>query len=75
MPMDCLKEVGIQGHDEAQAFADAIAHAPDNEREAEALSRAAYDDVFSVPSSRVSRDEALRTACVLLCQNPLAPSS
>lgn len=75
MPMDCLKEVGTEAHHERQAFGDAIAHALDNEREAEALSRAAYDDVFFVPASRVSRDEALTTVYVLRCKSPFAPSS
>ena len=62
MPMDRLKEVGIQAYDEPQAFADAIIQALQSEHEAQALSRAAYDNVFSVRASSASRDEALRAA-------------
>jgi glycosyltransferase involved in cell wall biosynthesis len=62
MPMDHLKAAGIQAHDGPQAFADAIVHALGIEREAQALSRAAYDNVFSVRASSASRDEALRAA-------------
>jgi glycosyltransferase involved in cell wall biosynthesis len=71
MPMDRLKEAGIQAHDEPQAFADAIVHALCSEREAQALSRAAYDKVFSVQASFASRDEALRTATALHQPLPL----
>jgi glycosyltransferase involved in cell wall biosynthesis len=62
MPMERLKAAGIQAYDEPQAFADAIVDALRSEREAQALSRAAYDDVFSVRASWVSRDQALRAA-------------
>lgn len=62
MPMDRLMKAGIQGHDEPQAFADAIVHALYAEREAQALSLVAYDNVFSVRASSASRDEALRVA-------------
>jgi glycosyltransferase involved in cell wall biosynthesis len=62
MPMDRLKAAGIYAHDDPQDFADAIVHALCSEREAQALSRAAYDNVFSVRASSASRDEALRTA-------------
>jgi glycosyltransferase involved in cell wall biosynthesis len=65
MPMDRLKEVGIQAYDEPQAFADAIVRALSSEREAQALSLAAYEKVFSFQVSNVSRDEALRAANVL----------
>jgi len=60
MPMDRLQVAGIQTHDEPQAFADAIVYALCAEREAQALSRAAYDNVFSVRASFASRDEALQ---------------
>jgi glycosyltransferase involved in cell wall biosynthesis len=60
MPMDRLNAVGIQAHDEPQAFADAIVRALGNEHEAQTLSRAAYDRVFSVPATFASRDEAMR---------------
>jgi len=62
MPMDRLKAAGFKAHDEPQAFADAIVHALCSDREAQALSRAAYDNVFSVRASSASRDEALRAA-------------
>jgi polysaccharide biosynthesis protein PslH len=62
MPMERLKEAGMQAHDEPQAFADAIVHALSNEREAQARSRAAYDSVFSPRASSASRDEALQAA-------------
>jgi glycosyltransferase involved in cell wall biosynthesis len=71
MPMERLKEVGIQAHDEPQAFADAIVHALCSEREAQALSRAAYDKVFSVRASFDSRDEALRAATASRQRVPL----
>jgi len=71
MPMERLKEVGIQAHDEPQAFADAIVHALCNEREAQALSRVAYDNVFSVRASFDSRDEALRAATASRQRVPL----
>jgi glycosyltransferase involved in cell wall biosynthesis len=64
MPMERLNAVGIQAHDDPQAFADAIVHALCNEREAQVLSRAAYDSVFSVPATFASRDEALRATNV-----------
>jgi glycosyltransferase involved in cell wall biosynthesis len=62
MPMDRLKAAGIQAHDAPQAFADAIVHALRTEREAQALSLVAYDNVFSVSASSASRDQALRAA-------------
>jgi glycosyltransferase involved in cell wall biosynthesis len=71
MPMERLKEAGMQAHDEPQAFADAIVHALCSEREAQALSRAAYDNVFSVRASFASRDEALRTATASCQPMPL----
>ena len=71
MPMEGLKEAGIQAHDKPQAFADAIVHALCSEREAQALSRAAYDKVFSVRASFDSRDEALRAATASRQRVPL----
>ena len=62
MPMDRLKATGIQVHDEPQAFADAIVRALCSEREAQALSSAAYDTVFSARASFAARDEVLRAA-------------
>jgi glycosyltransferase involved in cell wall biosynthesis len=62
MPMERLKQAGIQAHDEPQAFADAIVHALCAEREAQALSLVAYDNVFSGRASSASRDQALRAA-------------
>lgn len=71
MPMDRLKEAGIQEHDEPQAFADAIVRTLCNEHEAQALSEAAYEKVFSVKASYVSRDEAVRAATVSPLRIPL----
>jgi glycosyltransferase involved in cell wall biosynthesis len=62
MPMDRLKRAGIQAHDEPQAFADAVVRALYAEREARAISLVAYNDIFSVRASSVSRTEALRAA-------------
>ena len=62
MPMDRLSSVGILAHDEPQAFADAIVHALGNEAEAQAISRAAYDEVFSVEANSAARDQALHAA-------------
>jgi glycosyltransferase involved in cell wall biosynthesis len=60
MPMERLKEAGIQAHDDPQSFADAIFRALSAEREAGVASRAAYDNVFSTRASFAARDEALR---------------
>jgi polysaccharide biosynthesis protein PslH len=65
MPMERLKALGIRACDEPQAFADAIVHALCNEQEAQTLSRAAYDSIFSPQASSAARDEALRAATVL----------
>jgi glycosyltransferase involved in cell wall biosynthesis len=62
MPMERLKEIGMQPHDDPRSFANAIVHTLCNEPEARALSRAAYDDVFSVRAAFASRDDALRAA-------------
>ena len=62
MPMDRLKAAGVQPQDEPRAFADAVVHSLSSEREAEALSRGAYDAVFSARASFAARDEALRAA-------------
>jgi glycosyltransferase involved in cell wall biosynthesis len=64
MPMDRLKEAGLQPQDNPQAFANAIVEALDHEREIGALGRAAYEQIFSTQASWVSRDEALRSAAV-----------
>jgi glycosyltransferase involved in cell wall biosynthesis len=60
MPMERLKETGIQAHDDPQSFADAISKALAAERDAGAASRAAYENVFSTRASFAARDEALR---------------
>jgi glycosyltransferase involved in cell wall biosynthesis len=62
MPMDRLKEAGLQAYDEPQAFADAIDRALGDEDEEQARSLVAYDSVFSVRAASASRDEALRAA-------------
>jgi glycosyltransferase involved in cell wall biosynthesis len=62
MPMERLKEAGIQAHDDPQSFADAISGALSAEHKAGIASRAAYDSVFSTRASFAARDEALRVA-------------
>jgi glycosyltransferase involved in cell wall biosynthesis len=62
MPMDRLKVTGVQPQDEPQAFAGAIVHSLSSEREAQALSRGAYDAVFSARASFAARDAALQAA-------------
>jgi glycosyltransferase involved in cell wall biosynthesis len=71
MPMERLKAVDIQAHDEPQAFADAIVEALRSEREAQARSRAAYENVFSIRASHASRDEALQAATTSRQTTPL----
>ncbi len=62
MPLDQINKAGLREHDDPQAFADAIVRTLCTEHLAAALSRAAYDDVFSVRASFASRDKALRAA-------------
>jgi polysaccharide biosynthesis protein PslH len=71
MPMGRLKEAGVVAHDDPHAFADAIARTLCDERNAQALSLAAYEKVFSVRTSYVSRDEALQAATNLPQRSPL----
>jgi len=65
MPIERLKEAGIQAFNDPQSFAQAISRSLSAEHDAAAASRAAYDDVFSARASFASRDEALRAATVL----------
>ncbi len=58
MPMEKIEEAGLRAYDDPQAFADALAHALAKEAEAGALSRAAYDRIFSTRASFALRDEA-----------------
>ena len=58
MPMEKIEEAGLRAYDDPQAFADALAHALAKGAEAGALSRAAYDSIFSTRASFASRDEA-----------------
>lgn len=64
MPMDRIEQAGLQAHDTPQAFADAIVHALSSEHLASAVSRAAYDSLFSNQASFSSRDKALKIAAV-----------
>jgi hypothetical protein len=64
MPMDRIEQAGLQAHDTAQEFANAIVHALTREQLASAESRAAYRDIFSKQAGFASRDEALRIATV-----------
>ena len=60
MPMDRLREEGIQAHDEPQAFADAIVAALANANNGERASQAVYGSLFSRQASFASRDEVLK---------------
>jgi polysaccharide biosynthesis protein PslH len=62
MPLEKIREAGVHFHDEPQAFADAVAHALANEAEAAAISRTAYDRIFSTEAAFASRDEAIDIA-------------
>lgn len=62
MPMEQIKEAGLREYDTPQAFADAIMGALGNQHLSGALSRAAYDRVFSAKAAFNSRDDAVRIA-------------
>ena len=62
MPMEGIEGTGLRAHDDPQAFADAIVSALGGEEAAGALSRAVYDQLFSLRASFASRDEAVRIA-------------
>lgn len=59
MPMDLLKQVGIESYDQPQAFADAIVAALTDARNAERASLAAYQSLFSTQASFATRDKVL----------------
>lgn len=62
MPMDQIEGIGLRAHDTPQAFADAIVKALSSQDLHAALSRAAYDRMFSRQAMFMSRDEAVRLA-------------
>jgi len=62
MPMDRIAQAGLQGHDTPQDFANAIAHALSQQRQAGETSRGAYASLFSKRVAFASRDQALRLA-------------
>jgi glycosyltransferase involved in cell wall biosynthesis len=62
MPMDRIERAGLRVHDEPQAFADAIARVLSAEVSEGALSRAAYESIFSAQAAFAARDEAVRIA-------------
>jgi glycosyltransferase involved in cell wall biosynthesis len=62
MPMEGLKQAGIQAHDDPQNLADAIVQTLSAVDEAATASRRAYEDVFSARAGFAQRDEALRVA-------------
>jgi len=62
MPMDRIQSGGLQAHDDSEAFANAIVSALGAEKTAGALSRAVYDQLFSMQAAYASRDEAVRIA-------------
>jgi glycosyltransferase involved in cell wall biosynthesis len=62
MPMEQVERAGLRAYDAPQAFADAIVHALETRDHSGALSRAAYDSLFSTEVAFASRDEAVRIA-------------
>jgi len=62
MPMDRLEVLGVHAFDEPQSFADAIIAALNNAQEAERISQAAYDALFSTEACFAVRDESLSAA-------------
>jgi polysaccharide biosynthesis protein PslH len=60
MPMDRIEQAGLRAHDTPQGFADAIAYALSAEGLASAVSRAAYESLFSNQAAFSTRDEALK---------------
>ena len=64
MPMDRIRQAGLQAHDSPREFANAILHSLSEERLAADTSRNAYNSLFSKQAAFASRDEALRLAAV-----------
>jgi Glycosyl transferases group 1 len=62
LPMDRLKKAGIRTYDDAEGFAEAISRTLSAEWKAISISRAAYEDVFSIRASFSARDMALQAA-------------
>jgi glycosyltransferase involved in cell wall biosynthesis len=62
MPLDRIHRAGLREHDDPQAFAQAITNALCSQDLAGAMSRAAYDEIFSLRASFAARDEALHAA-------------
>jgi Glycosyl transferases group 1 len=62
MPVHRVESARPRMHDDPKAFADAIVRALDPNQTAGALSRAAYDELFSLKTAFASRDEAVRIA-------------
>jgi len=62
MPLDRIHRAGLREHDDPQAFAQAIANALCSQDLAGAMSRAAYDEIFSQRASFAARDEARHAA-------------
>ncbi len=62
MPMECLKDAGIEAHDDPQSFAEAISRALSALDKAATASQAAYEHIFSVRAAFAQRDEAFLAA-------------
>lgn len=62
MPMERIERAGLRGHDNPEAFAEAIVRILSNVCDAASASRAAYDDLFSKQAAFSSRDIALKSA-------------
>jgi polysaccharide biosynthesis protein PslH len=79
MPLEPLKAAGIKAYDEPQAFADGIVQTLANQQEAGALSRAAYEKLFSDRAAYRARGEAVKAAMAagqsVLLQSRLVPNN
>jgi len=62
MPLDKIHAAGLREYDDPQAFAEAIVQLLGSENQAGAMSKAAYESIFSLRASFAARDEALRAA-------------
>jgi glycosyltransferase involved in cell wall biosynthesis len=62
MPIDRIKQAGLQAYDDPQAFADAVVRALSDEHQAGSVSRAIYESVFSAEATFAARDQAVGIA-------------
>ena len=62
MPIERMKEAGIEAHDTPRGFVAAVAQTLSDVKQAGLRSRAAYERVFSKEANFAARDEAFRVA-------------